>query len=106
MVDDTDQPERPRVEPEIIPPDRGGSGSDWRHAPWRADPYGGGRTTHRLYVTRLGPFGVALLLLAVAAIVALVTIVVLGAVLISIPVLAIVIALAALSRLLRGFGGR
>jgi hypothetical protein len=105
MVDNQDRPERPRAEPEIIPPDRGGR-YDWRQSPWRPDTFGQTRGTHRVYVTRLGPFGVALLLLAIAAIVAIIMIAVLGAVLIWIPVLAVVIVIAALLRVLRGFGAR
>jgi hypothetical protein len=106
MMNDTDPPERPRVEPEIIPPARTGRGPDWRRPPWGGDAFGETRATHRIFVTRLGPFGIALLLLAIAAIVAIVMIVVLGAVLIWIPVVAIVVIAAALSRLLRGSGAR
>jgi hypothetical protein len=106
MANDNDRPERPRVEPEIIPPDRGGQRPDWRPSPWRADAFGGARGTHRVYVTRLGPFGIALLLLAIAAIVAIIMIAVLGAVLIWIPVVAVIVVIAALLRLFRGFGAR
>jgi len=106
MVDDADPPERPRVEPEIIPPDRTGRQSDWRHPPWRGNAFSETRGTQRIYVTRLGPFGIALLVLAIAAIVAVIVIAVLGAVLIWIPVVAVVVIAAALSRLLRRSGAR
>jgi hypothetical protein len=106
MADNTDRPEQPRAEPEIIPPDRSQDRSDWRRSPWRGDPFGGTRATHRVYVSRLGPFGVALLLLAVAAIVAIIIIALLGAVLIWIPIVAVLLVLAAWSRVVRGFGGR
>jgi len=105
MTQTGDEPERPHVEPEIIPPDRG-SQSDWRHAPWRAGGFGGTRATQRVYVTRIGPFGIALLLLAIAAIVAIILIAALGAVLIWIPIVAVAVVLGALLRLFRGFGGR
>jgi apolipoprotein N-acyltransferase len=95
------EPERPRVEPEIIPPDRSGRGSDWGRSPWRSGGYGQTRGTQRIYVARLGPFGLALLILAIAAIVAIVLIAMLGAVLIWIPVVAVLVVVAALFRLLR-----
>jgi hypothetical protein len=106
MTDDQNEPERPRFEPEIIPPDHGGRQSDWRSTPWRGSPFGGARTTQRVYVTRLGPFGIAILLLAIAAIVAIIMIAVVGAVLIWIPVVVALLVIGALFRLLRGFGPR
>jgi len=100
MAYDPNRPERPRAEPEIIPPDRGDQGN-WRRTPWRGGGFEDIRGTHRVYVGRIGPFGIALLLLAVAAIVGILMIAVLGAVLIWIPVLAGAIVLAALFRLFR-----
>jgi|ERR1700683_4398252 hypothetical protein len=96
MADDRNPPEQPRVEPEIIPPDRGS-----RYQPW--NPYGFTETrgTHRIHVTRVGPFGIALLMLAIAAIATIVMIAVLGAVLIWIPIVAVVLIAGALLRLLR-----
>jgi hypothetical protein len=96
MADDRNRPEQPRVEPEIIPPDRSG-----RQSPW--GPYGFTETrgAHRIYITRMGPFGIALLLLAIAAVATIVMIAVLGAVLIWIPIVAIVVIAGALLRLLR-----
>jgi hypothetical protein len=103
MADDRDQPERPRVEPEIIPPNRSTRESDWRQSPWRSSGFTQTRGgTQRIYVARLGPFGFALLILAIAAIVAFIMIAVLGFVLIWIPVVAAVVVIAALFRLLRG----
>jgi hypothetical protein len=101
MTKDSDRPEQPRVEPEIIPPDRGGRQFDRRQSPWRPSGFTQARGTHRIYVTRLGPFGFGLLMLAIAAIVALIMIAVLGVVLFWIPVVAVVIVIAALFRLLR-----
>jgi len=111
MTHDHDEPERPRFEPEIIPPDHGERQSDWRYAPfrdsdWRGRPFGGARTTQRVYMTRVGPFGIALLLLAIAAIVAIIVIAAIGALLIWIPVIAAVLVIGALFRLFRGFGPR
>jgi hypothetical protein len=106
MVDDNNTPERPRSEPEIIPPDRGWGQNDGRRSPWNGSPFGQGYTTHRIYMRHFGPIGIALALLAIAAIVAIVMIAVLGAVLIWVPVVAAVLVIAAALRLLRGFGVR
>ena len=112
MTDDQDRPERPRFEPEIIPPDRDGQQSGWRHAPfrdssWRGNPFGDTHTSQRVYVSRVGPFGIALVLLAIAAIVTIIVIAAVGAVLIWIPVIVTVLVIGALMRLFRGgFGPR
>jgi cytochrome b subunit of formate dehydrogenase len=106
MVDDSVLPEQPRVEPEIIPPNHGARQSDWRRSSWGGGASGETHATHRIYVTRLGPFGIALLLLAIAAVVAIVMIAVLGVVLIWIPVVAAVVIIGAVIRLLRSPGAR
>jgi hypothetical protein len=106
MTYSNEPPERPRAEPEIIPPDRSRRGSDWRNSPWQGNAFTGARGTQRIYVTRVGPFGVALLVLAIAAIMAIIVIVSLGLVLIWIPILAVIVVAAALARRLRGFGPR
>jgi hypothetical protein len=96
MADDRNRPEQPRVEPEIIPP-----GRDSRYSPW--GPYGFSETRgiHRVHITRVGPFGIALLMLAIAAVATIVMIAVLGAVLIWIPIVALVLIVGALLRLMR-----
>ena len=96
MADDRNQPEQPRVEPEIIPPDRTG-----RNSPRNSYGFTETRGMHRIYVTRMGPFGIALLLLAIAAVATIVMIAVLSTVLIWIPIVAIVVIAGALLRLLR-----
>src|SRR3977135_2131008 len=69
---------RPRVEPEIIPPvkpdprSRRGASFD-------------GRGTQRIYVAQVGPFGFAMVALVVAIVVAVVFLLVLGAFVIFIP---------------------
>jgi hypothetical protein len=72
--------EKPRAEPEIIPP------GDLDGRPMRDryhfDVHGG---SQRIYVTRLGPFGIVVLGLLIALIVAVIPIVLLGALLIWIP---------------------
>ena len=95
MANDQNQPERPRYEPEIIPPDSSRHRSDWR-------PYAsGGGGTQRIFVARLGPFGIALMVLAFAVLVAVIMLAVLGAVLLWVPVVALVVAVAAVMRFLR-----
>jgi hypothetical protein len=100
MTEEAPPPERPRVEPEIIPPGRGRE-SDWRQSPWRGDSFAQARGTSRIYVTRLGPFGIALVLLAIAAIFVLFMIALLGVVLLWIPIIVVAVVLAAVLRRLR-----
>jgi len=105
MVDGPNPPERPRVEPEIIPPDRAGRPSDGRRPAGQPvwGPYGSGqaRGGQRIYVTRIGPLGFALLMLVVALLAAVFFIAILGAVLIWIPAVALLLAVAAVYRFLR-----
>ena len=104
MAHDPNQPERPRAEPEIIPPDRDGGEASWRrapHTPWRGSRFDEIHGTHRVYVGRVGPLGIVLLLLAIAAVIAIILIAVLGAVLIWIPVIAVAVVIAAFFRLFR-----
>ena len=96
MAEDEDLPERPRVEPEIIPPDRSRGRSTWRGNEFA---YGGG--THRVYVTRLGPFGGIILMLAIVILAAVILLAFLGALLIWIPVVALIVIIGAVSGFLR-----
>jgi hypothetical protein len=101
MTDHQNQPERPRVEPEIIPPDRRPQGADWRQPAWRPQAPGDARGTQRIFVTRIGPFGGAMLMLALALLVAVFFLIIAGAVLIWIPLVALLVVVAAVSRFLR-----
>jgi hypothetical protein len=89
--------EKPRAEPEIIPP------GDLDGRPMRDryhfDVHGG---SQRIYVARLGPFGIVVLGLLIALITAVIPIVLLGALLIWIPVAVLFVAAAVVSGLLRG----
>lgn len=96
MARDRDQPELPRVEPEIIPPDRTGHGPGWR--PYRPNEAAG---VHRVYVTRIGPFGFAMLTLAFAILAASILLVFAGAILLWLPVVALLIVVGAIVRFLR-----
>jgi len=88
--------ERPRVEPEIIPPHR-----DRGRPAWRQSGFTDMGGTQRIYVARLGPVGGILLVLLIAVLAAVLLFAVLGALLISIPVVAFMILVVALSALLR-----
>jgi uncharacterized protein (DUF697 family) len=87
--------EKPRAEPEIIPPGHP-DGRSMRDG-YRLDVNG----TERIYVTRLGPFGIVALGLLIALIAAVIPIVLLGAVLIWIPIAVLFVAGAVVSSLLR-----
>jgi hypothetical protein len=99
MANNRDEPERPRQEPEIIPP-----GNEWpsRDPGWPPDDgFSGRRTTHRIYVGRMGPLGFAMLVLIVAMFGGLLVLALIGAVLIWFPVLAILAIIAAIAGLIR-----
>jgi hypothetical protein len=84
---------RPRVEPEIIPPGQPDPRS-------RRGPAFDGRGTQRVYVAQVGPFGFAMVALVVAIILALVFLLVLGV--IFIPLAGALLAAAVLLSLFRG----
>jgi hypothetical protein len=99
MQSNRDQPERPRQEPEIIPP-----GNDWPSRDSRGPPnYGFNehRSTHRIYVGRIGPLGFALLLLMVVLFGAVFLLALMGAALIWFPVLLVFAVIAAIAALIR-----
>ena len=99
MADHSNQPERPRVEPEIIPPGR--TSPDWRGSAWRPDAFGRPYGTQRIHVTRVGPFGIALLFLLAAGMLGVIFFAVLGAILLWIPVVALLVVLGAILRFWR-----
>ncbi len=89
-------------EPEIILP-----GDPEPRSPSAAWRFGGGypfvdvRTVHRVYTTRLGPFGLILLALAIVIVAAVVLVLLLGAILFWIPLIVLLAAAAIISGLLR-----
>ena len=94
------QPEEPRAEPEIIPP---GRARERGSAEWVfRDQHG----THRVFVTRLGPFSLIAMLLLVGLVAAVVLALLLGAVLIWIPVAVLLIVVAIVSSRWRQRFGR
>jgi len=77
----------PRTEPEIIPPGRF-DGRSTRNLHVSIDADG----TRRIYVARLGPFGIFMLALVIAVLTAAILILLLSAVLIWIPIVALLVA--------------
>jgi hypothetical protein len=99
MPSNRDQPERPRREPEIIPP---GNDRAPRNSPWPPN-YGFNerRSTQRIYVGRIGPLGFALFMLIVALFGGVLLLALIGAALIWLPVLLVFAVIAALTGLIR-----
>ncbi len=93
--------EKPRAEPEIIPPDRGDRQSRSSAAGIRVFLDGGG--VRHIYVTRLGPLGMAVLALMVGILFAITLVLVLGAFLIWIPLVGLLVSAAIISSLLRAY---
>jgi hypothetical protein len=96
MSDEPSPPrgERPRSEPEIIPP-----GAPLRRP--RDDPFSDTLFTQRIYVTRLGPFGLIVLALAIGIVAVVLLVLLVGAVLFWIPIVGLLVAGAILSGALR-----
>jgi hypothetical protein len=99
MPSHRDEPERPRQEPEIIPP-----GKDWpgRESAWPPNHgFDRGRSTHRIYVGRIGPLGFALLMLIAAVFGGVLLLALIGAALIWLPLLLVFLVIAAIAGLIR-----
>jgi hypothetical protein len=92
-----DEPERPRHEPEIIPPDR----DSGRSSAWPPSHGYDQRRSQRIYVTRIGPLGFALLMLIVGLFAGVLLLALIGAALIWIPVAAVLLIVAAIAGVLR-----
>ena len=84
---------RPRAEPEIIPPDA--------PLPRHDDGPFNARFTQRIYIARPGPLGLLLVALAVIVIVAVILLLVVGAVLIWLPVVGLMVAIGIVTGLVR-----
>jgi hypothetical protein len=93
MRNDRTAPERPPLEPEIIPPDRTRS--------TRRSPYVEADGAHRIYVARISPVGGILLMLVVAVFIAVGGLLLFGALLISVPLVALLIIVGVIAGLLR-----
>lgn len=98
----SDQPERPRVEPEILPPDRSGRGT--RDQSWPPPPYGyspGANGSQRIFVTRIGPFGFGLVMLVLGLFAAVLLLLLIGTALIWLPFVAAIFIVGAIAGVLR-----
>jgi hypothetical protein len=82
------QGDRPRSEPEIIPPDRNAHG------------------TQRVHVVRLGPLGTILVVLITAILAAVILALLLGVLLVWLPLLVLFIAGAVIVAILKTYFGR
>jgi hypothetical protein len=89
--------EKHSTEPEIIPPSVGARLRD-SDAMWISVNE---RGTHRIYVTRFGPFSLVLLALGIGLLAALVLVLAIGAFLIWIPLVALLVTASIISALLR-----
>lgn len=89
------QGERPRSEPEIIPPEQAGTR--------RTNAFAEAHGTERVYVARLGPIGIILVVLITAILSATALVLLLGALLIWLPLLVLFIAGAVIAAILRGY---
>jgi hypothetical protein len=96
----SNEPERPRVEPEILPPDRSG-----RNGPnWPPPPHGygqGASGSQRIFVTRIGPFGFGLAMLVMGLFAAALLLLLIGTALIWLPFVAALVIVSAVVGLLR-----
>jgi len=101
MVDNSREPERPRVEPEIIPPDRAGRGPGWHQPAWRSPGSGFSGGTQRIYVTRVGPVGIGIMMLVFGVLLGVLFLTIIGAVLIWLPLVVLAAVIAAVYRIWR-----
>jgi hypothetical protein len=93
--------EKPRSEPEIIPPNRSDRQSRSGAAGIRVFFDGSG--VRHVYVARLGPLGMVVLALMIGILLATTLVLVLGAFLIWIPLVGLLVAAAIISSLLRAY---
>jgi hypothetical protein len=93
-----DQPRRPAVEPEIIPPDRTGAARDAKR-PWARVSIRTPQGSYD-YAAKPGPVTIMLAILAFGGLAAIVLLILLGTILVLIPALAVLIALLILSAFL------
>jgi hypothetical protein len=97
-MDERSTPERPRSEPEILPPER--SDGPMRDARWER---AGAEGVYRVRVVKLGPVGATLLAIGIGVASAVLLVLMLSTVLILIPVVGLLIAVAIIAGLLRGY---
>lgn len=101
MAKNSNEPELPRVEPEILPPDRSGrntSGRSWPPPHGYAEGTGGAQ---RIFVTRIGPLGFGLFMLVAALFVAVLVLLLIGTALIWLPFVVMLLVIGAIARVWR-----
>ncbi len=98
---DSDRPEQPRVEPEILPPEHGERQSWPPSHGYSQSQYSQSHGAYRLYVTRIGPFGFALMMLIAGLLGAVFLLALIGTALIWIPLVVALVLAAFISRLFR-----
>jgi hypothetical protein len=91
------KPEFPRVEPEIIPPERGRAQAYRSAGDWFFDR----RATSQVYVGRIGPWSIMGIVLLIGLVAGATLAILLGTLLIAVPLIGIVIAAAMISSALR-----
>lgn len=95
----SNEPERPRVEPEILPPDRSRNGQNWP-----PPPYGyttGASGSQRIFITRIGPLGLGLASLVVGLFAVVLLLLLISTALIWLPFVAAIVILGAVVGALR-----
>jgi hypothetical protein len=98
----SNEPERPRVEPEILPPERNGRNAAGQG--WPPPPYGYSQSadhSQRVFVARIGPFGFALAMLVMSLLAAVLLLLLIGTALIWLPFVAGIVIIGAVVGLLR-----
>jgi hypothetical protein len=104
MANDSNRPEWPRSEPEIIPPDRARRDGGWPPDPWRTHGRTYGSTAGGggpIFIGRIGPLTIAIVFLLLGIVVAVLVLVTIGAILFWIPVIALLLAAGAVVRFMR-----
>ncbi len=96
-----DEGERPRSEPEIIPPDRNRqrNRASWPNARRTGEGF---NETHHIYVTRIGPLTGLWLALGIGAVTALALVLMFGAFVFLLPLLGAIVLAGAIARWWRG----
>jgi hypothetical protein len=100
-----DEPQQPRSEPEILPPDRGESSAYRRRRGARAAAARAAfetQTFEPVYIAPPGPLAIFLAVLGMGAVVAALVVFLLGTVLVALPLIGTVVGVALVAGLLRG----
>lgn len=91
------QGDKPRAEPEIIPPDRAAQGAH------RTRLFTDVHSAERVYVGRVGPFGTILIVLIAAILAAVMLALLLGALLVWLPLMVFFVAGAIIAAILKAY---